>query len=120
MEPGHIVTLALGVLTLIGVLATVWGTRGKTKSDAKSALDARIDARVNDELERVYARIDAVEKSAVRRTNAFVRILRTIAEQWPDQRGPNLDPVDIAEVEDTIPAQWLRRPAHSKTPPTQT
>lgn len=104
-----IAVVGAGALVL-GGLVTYVGTRGKTKADAKSALDSRIDARVQKELERVYARLDEVEKAAVKRASAFARILRAIADQWQgDPHGPNLDPADIAEVEDTIPPQWIRR-----------
>lgn len=110
MEPQHIVTVAVAVIGLLGIVITYYGTRGKTKSDAKTALDERIDARVKGELERVWARLDSVEKLAVRRSAAFARILRSIADQWPSgEHGPDLDPVDIAEIEDTIPPQWIRR-----------
>lgn len=99
-----------GVVALAGGITAFVGTRGKTKTDAKTALDERIDARMKTELERVYARLDEVENSAVKRASAFARILRAIAAQWQgDPYGPNLDPADIREVEDTIPPQWIRR-----------
>ena len=108
------VGIVTGLFGLAAVLVTYLGTRGKTQADAKTALDARIDARVKSELERVYERLDEVERAAVRRASAFARILRSIARQWPgDPHGPNLDPADIAEVEDTIPPQWLRKPTPS-------
>lgn len=47
----------LALAALIGYL----GTRGKTRSDAKQSMDARIDERVGEELERLYARIGALE-----------------------------------------------------------
>lgn len=99
-----------GLALVLGGFVTYRGTKGKTKSDAKTALDARIDARVKAELERVYDRLDEVENAAVKRASAFARILRAIAQQWQgDPYGPNLDPADIREVEDTIPPQWIRR-----------
>ncbi|QJU52917.1 hypothetical protein SCB71_06240 [Herbiconiux sp. KACC 21604] len=109
MTPEQVLTLAGVVVSLVAVLATFLGTRGKTKTDAKTALDARIDARVKAELDRVYARLDEFEERDKKRTSAFTRILRAIAAQWTgDSRGPNLDPADIAEIEDTIPPQWIR------------
>ena len=107
---GGVVVAILGLGgSVFGGLALFAGTKGKTKADAKTALDARIDARVKSELERVYARLDEFENRDVRRTSAFTRILRAIAAQWTgDSRGPNLDPADIAEIEDTIPPQWIR------------
>src|SRR5690606_418238 len=110
------VAIVTGFFLLAGGVVTFWGTRGKTKADAKAALDARIDARVKGELERVYKRLDEVEKAAVQRASAFARILRQIARQWTgDPHGPNLDPSDIALVEDTIPPQWLRKPFYERT-----
>lgn len=98
-----------GLFGLIAALLVFLATRGKTRTDAKSALDARIDARVQSELSRVYSRLDEVEEAAVKRTSAFARILRSIAHQWPNEHGPDLDPADISLIEDTIPPTWLRR-----------
>lgn len=96
--------------TILAALAIYFGTRGKTRTDAKSALDSRIDARMEKELKRIYDRLDEVEDAAVKRASAFARILRAIAAQWQgDPRGPDLDPEDIREVEDTIPPAWIRR-----------
>lgn len=107
------VTIVTGLFLLAGGVVTFWGTRGKTQADAKAALDARIDARVKAELERVYKRLDEVEGTAGRQAAAFARILRAIARQWTgDPRGPDLDPSDIAEVENTIPPQWLRKASY--------
>jgi hypothetical protein len=104
------------ILGIIGTVGTVLcglflllGKRGETRGAVKTSLDARIDARVKAELDRVYTRLDDVERLAVRRSSAFARILRAIADQWGDAHGPNLDPLDIAEVEDTIPPAWIRR-----------
>lgn len=110
-DPSEVVIAVIGGLFLLGgALVAYLGTRGKTQADAKSALDSRIDARVKGELERVYERLDEVEKSAVRRASAFARILRSIANQWVgDPTGPNLDPNDIRDIEDTIPPHWIRR-----------
>lgn len=99
-----------GLLSLAAAVLTFLATRGKTRADAKTALDARIDARVKAELERVYARLDDFEQRDSTRTSAFTRILRAIARQWPKPEGPDLDPSDIAAIEDTIPPQWIRRP----------
>ena len=105
------ITISIMVLagSALGSLLLYLGTRGKTKADRKTALDERIDERVQQELERVYSRLDAFEERERRRNGAFGRILRAIAAQWSDPAGPNLDPDDIAEVEDTIPVGWIRR-----------
>jgi hypothetical protein len=109
MEPQIVVALIAGSFVAFGALLTFFATRGKTQTDAKSSLDARIDARVKGELERVYGRLDELEGTYTRKMSAVARILRAIADQWPDAHGPNLDPSDIAEIEDTIPVQWIRR-----------
>ncbi|GAA4774740.1 hypothetical protein [Microbacterium gilvum] len=111
-----IIAIVGGAFLLMGGVVTYMGTKGKTRADAKTALDARIDARLNHELERVYKRLDEVENAAVRQASAFARILRQIARQWTgDPHGPDLDPDDISEVEDTIPPAWIRR-ARKETP----
>ncbi|RKE60474.1 hypothetical protein [Microbacterium sp. AG238] len=104
-----VIAIIGGVFLVAAALVTYLGTRGKTNADAKAVLDARIDARVQSELSRVYTRLDEVEEAAVQRTSAFARILRSIARQWPNERGPDLDPSDISLIEDTIPPTWLRR-----------
>lgn len=115
MTPEQLITL-IGICgSLIGAAFLLIGTLGKTRADAKTALDARIDARVKSELDRVYARLDEVEDATARRTTAFTRILRAIAEQWPDSHGPDLNPEDIREIEDTIPPRWVRRRLHPNT-----
>jgi ABC-type protease/lipase transport system fused ATPase/permease subunit len=65
--------------------------------------------------ETVKAQVAPVQKELAetrlgeaRRTRAMTRILRSIEDQWPTGApGPHLDPADIAEVEETIPTQWL-------------
>ncbi|KKX97750.1 hypothetical protein [Microbacterium sp. Ag1] len=112
------------IIAIIGAAALVFGgiltflaTRGKTKTDAKTALDARIDARVSEQLEGAWTEITALKADVATLTekdrlksSAFARILRAIARQWPTDHGPDLDPSDIALIEDTIPPTWLRRP----------
>jgi hypothetical protein len=137
LEPGQLVVLAGAVLALIGVLAGVAATRGKTKSDAMTALNARIDARVTKQLDDAWAEIQTlkaeiatmnatietqdetirrqareledVKLAAERKNAAFVRIFKQIAAQWPTPNGPDINPLDMAEVEDTLPVGWMRR-----------
>lgn len=116
MSPTEIVAIitTIGVLGAAGI--TFLATRGKTRTDAKTALDARIDARVAEQLDGAWAEIGTL-KSAVAeltekdrlKSSAFARILRAIARQWPTEQGPDLDPSDIALIEDTIPPHWVRR-----------
>jgi hypothetical protein len=111
------IALVSAVLVFLGVVITVVATRGKTRTDAKTALDARIDEKVREHLEGAWERIEKLEGDVEMLTekdrlksSAMARILRAIARQWPDDHGPDLDPSDIALIEDTIPPQWLRRP----------
>lgn len=115
------------VIGILGALATVGSTivlflksKGENKAasfHAKSALDARIDDRVEQQLKSAWGRIDEVENAfkalesrESRRTGAITRILRAIAQQWPIEiHGPELDPLDISEIEETIPPSWIRK-----------
>ncbi len=110
MSDQLLVSLVAAGGLLLGSLIAFLGTRGKTSADAKTALDERIDERVAAELARVYERLDVVETTSTRKMSAVARILRSIADQWPDPHGPNLDPHDISAIENTIPPTWLRRP----------
>jgi predicted RNase H-like nuclease (RuvC/YqgF family) len=53
--------------------------------------------------------VQGLRDKYTRKMSAVARILRAIADQWPSAHGPNLDPRDIEEIEDTIPVQWIRR-----------
>lgn len=116
MSPTEIVAIITAIGGLGAAAITYLATRGKTKTDAKTALDARIDARVKEQLEGAWTEIGTL-KSAVAellekdrlKSSAFARILRAIARQWPTDIGPDLDPSDIALIEDTIPPHWVRR-----------
>lgn len=126
--PWGVIIGVIGALTSIGsviVLLIKSRTENKTaSSNAKLALDRLIDERVTKQLQEAYHRLDAqdnklksqdekikaMETRDSRRTGAITRILKAIAKQWPaGTPGPNLDPSDIAEVEETIPMEWIRR-----------
>lgn len=127
MSAEILIALFGGFVTLGGIVLTFVATRGKTSSDAKTAQEARIDARVQSELNRVYGRLDVLETTTGdqkreieslttevnawrRRWGAVGRVFRALAAQWPGDHMPHLDPLDIAELEDTIPPAWIRRP----------
>jgi Flp pilus assembly protein TadB len=121
MDPfwGVVIGVLAATGTILGVFATFYKSRSEAKqasANAKTALDARIDARVETQLSDAWARIDeidtafkALEKRETRRTGAITRILKAIAAQWPGSHGPDLDPADIAEIEETIPPTWIRK-----------
>lgn len=115
MDPQTIITIIGAVVGGVGVILTFLATRGKTRTDAKTALDQRIDARVKEQLDGAWASIDMLKTDVATLTekdrlksSAFARILRAIARQWPTDHGPDLDPSDIALIEETIPPHWLR------------
>jgi len=119
-EVGAFAVAILGVIaTLASVAALFVKSRGENKNastNAKTALDARIDERMSAQMESAWKKLDELsleitESAAreIRKNGAITRILRAIANQWPDGRGPDLHPDDIAEIEETIPSQWLRK-----------
>lgn len=118
LDGGFIIGL-LGALAAIGsMIALFIKSRGDNKTsekNAKTALDARIDARVESQLTDAWDRIKSLETDVKalqtnqsRRDGAITRILRSIAKQWPNAEGPDLDPNDISIIEETVPAQWIR------------
>lgn len=117
MDAQTIIAVIGAVALVLGGMLTFLATRGKTKADAKTALDERIDKRVSEQLEGAWTEITSLKTDVATLTekdrlksSAFARILRAIARQWPTDHGPDLDPSDIALIEDTIPPTWLRRP----------
>ncbi|MFJ6429723.1 hypothetical protein [Microbacterium maritypicum] len=116
MDPQTVIAMIGAAALVLGAVLTFFATRGKTKTDAKTALDARIDKRVSEQLEGAWTEITTLKADVATLTekdrlksSAFARILRAIARQWPSDHGPDLDPSDIALIEDTIPPTWLRK-----------
>lgn len=120
MDGWTVLISILGAIAGLGsVIAIIYKSRAESTSIAtttKATLDARIDARIASQLEGAWLRIDALgrqidtyEKREVRRNGAITRILRDIAKQWPNAEGPNLNPADILEIEETIPSSWFRK-----------
>ena len=132
-DGGFIIGLIGALATVGSVIALIVKSRGENKNaaaNAKAALDDRIDKRVSEQLEAAWKRLDeqdtkieeqdlkirqqdtkisSLETREGRRTGAITRILRAIAKQWPSGvAGPDLDPMDIAEIEETIPSSWIR------------
>lgn len=66
---------------------------------------------VSDEVKSLRDELKSVRNADTRKMQAVARILRALFEQWPGHEAPNLDPADIAEIEDTIPPAWVRRKA---------
>ena len=119
MDVTAIIVAAIAALASVAaIIAPIIKSRGENKSaerNAKTSLDQMIDARVEKQLSSAWDRIDTLEEDVrslqanqVRRDGAFSRILKALAAQWPDPHGPKLDPADIAIIEETIPAQWIK------------
>lgn len=105
-EPVIIATITALAL-VVGAMLTFLGTR----ANSRAAIDKRIDERVSAELSTAWARIDALEAKQTthgHQMGAVGRILRAIADQWPNEHPPNLNPADIALIEPSIPAHWIR------------
>lgn len=109
----------IGALTAVGsVMVIFYKSRGENKNVAlstKAALDARIDERVSAQLKSAWEQIDTLngkvetlENQESKYKGAITRILRDIARQWPNPEGPLLNPVDIAEISETVPPSWIR------------
>lgn len=122
MNEAIIVALIGAIVSIASVVALIFKSRGENKNaaiNAKNILDSRIDERVAKQLDGAWKRIDELgdevknlETRETRRTGAITRILLAISNQWPaSSPGPNLDPKDIAEIEETIPTQWIRQKA---------
>lgn len=114
----ELVVALIGAAVAVGaaVLGFINGRRANsiTEFGANIALnkyiDERVDALVEERIEDVREELRQAKKNERIRTQAFVRVLRSIATQWPpDSPLPVLDPADIKAVEETIPTQWLPR-----------
>lgn len=91
---GQEVVLVLGVVgTLITALAALYRTRGENRNkgqEVKQAIDAAIDARAKEELDRLYARVETLDKrvttleqerDAAKRERDAAEDARDLAEQ---------------------------------------
>lgn len=108
--------LLLGVWSLVRGLRSDKTTEEKVEAENAHTLFADnleltkyIDERASLQVTPVRAELAEERELRRRRDSAFGRLLRAIAAQWQgDAGGPDLDPADIAVVEDTIPAAWMR------------
>ena len=100
------VSLIVAIIAGITAIITALIQRGSAKRRHREPTWENLVARVT-ELEEKVREIDRLRRSQM---GAVLRILAAIARQWPDSRGPDLDPRDIELIEETIPPQWVRRP----------
>lgn len=125
-NPGIVVALIGGIVAVIGTLAGLVGAMTKTGADRRTAQEIRLDARMDAALAAQDRRIaeqdariaeqdktiESLKQVLDRKLATFGRIIRQIRDQWTgDPHGPNIDPADIAELEDTevLPREWIRR-----------
>lgn len=97
--------------TIVGAIAAVATIIAATINRGGAARSRR-EPTWSELLERVTdleEKVQELERSERRKMGAVLRILRSIASQWPTSTGPDLDPRDIELIEETIPPQWIRR-----------
>lgn len=116
-NPTIVVALVAGVVTVMGALLGLVGVLSKTSADRRTAQEIRLDARMDAALAAQDRRIAEQDKTIEdlrellkQKMGAVGRIFRQIRDQWTgDPHGPNIDPADIAEIEDVLPPEWIRR-----------
>lgn len=125
-DPTVVVAVIGGIVAIIGTIAGLVGALSKNSGDRRTAqelrLDARMDAAMTAQDRRIAEQdrrmtsqdetIAELQELLKRRLSAVANIFRAIRDQWVgDASGPNLDPADIAELEDTevLPREWIRR-----------
>lgn len=93
----------------------------------KQQIDAQIDQRLAGEVERLSGELEELRQEMTTLTSKFsqwkaavARVFHAIAAQWTGDGGPDIDPADIALLEDTIPLRWMRRRARTSTAPIST
>jgi hypothetical protein len=104
--------VSLFVAVVAGAVA-LWSAyvhRGSARQGRREPTWGELLARVT----ALEAIVENLRQADNRKSGAFARILRAIAEQWPTSEGPDLDPEDMKLVEETIPPMWIRRPARRR------
>ena len=134
LRPEHWTTIIVAGLSLVGVLGggLMAALAGWLKARAdrqlaeanleaqqavtKQQIDQQIDQRLAAEVERLNGELDDLRSEMGALTAKFsqwkaavARVFHAIAAQWTGEGGPDIDPDDIAILEDTIPLRWLRR-----------
>ncbi len=134
LRPEHWTAIIVAGLSLIGVLGggMLAALAGWLKARAdrqlaeanleaqqavtKQQIDQQIDQRLAAEVERLNGELDDLRGEMAALTAKFsqwkaadARVFHAIAAQWTGDGGPDIDPDDIAILEDTIPLRWLRR-----------
>lgn len=134
LRPEHWTAIIVAGLSLIGVLgggmlaalagwlkaradrqlaeANLEAQQAVTKQQIDQQIDQRLAAeveRLNGELDDLRGEMGALTAKFSQWKAAVARVFHAIAAQWTGDGGPDIDPDDIAILEDTIPLRWLRR-----------
>lgn len=118
--------LTAALISLCGTAATLtvlfiknrWDNRVNEKklaTEEKSSvfeqadeLNRYIDERIEKAVAPLRQKLKDFEDRDRTRTQAFVRVMRTLFLQWPkDYPPPRLYRADIRDIEETIPHEWL-------------
>lgn len=110
-----VVTLIVGFLVFLQSRRATRVNEKKLAVDEKSSvfeqaddLNRYIDERVERAVAPLRQKLAEFEVRDRTRTQAFVRVMRTLFLQWPkDAPPPRLYRADIADIEETIPHEWL-------------
>ena len=109
-------------VTLAGLLLVFFTNRRANRvNEKKLAVDEKssvfeqaddlnryIDERVERAVAPLRQKLAEFEVRDRTRTQAFVRVMRTLFLQWPkDYPPPRLYRTDIKDIEETIPHEWL-------------
>lgn len=123
MTGGEIAAIlsALGGLAF-GLLA-FWRSRRNDRTNEKKAsseqqqasftanialneyIDKRVERLVEERLRPILRQLEDERTMGA----AMRRILRALVRQWPMESAPDLDPDDIAAIEEELPAHWIRK-----------
>lgn len=107
----------LVVVAILGIIGNVLVKRYRNRASEPEMwkelrkLQVTVYGGFDDESQREIVGLTE-QLSDVRRRNAAAgRVIRALSRQWPENHVPRLDPDDILELEDTIPAHWKVKPS---------
>ena len=114
MEPALQTALIAGMVAVIVALLGLIGVLMKNGTDRRTAMEARLDKRIDDALDGQKKTIEEQgdEISQLKaQMRAVGRVLRATITTNPDLVVPDVDPADIALLEDTevLPPIFIRR-----------
>jgi len=96
-------------IAIIAAIASILNSERARRSILQAHREpswAELHARLRD----VEARCESLETTNQLEMGAVARIFRRIAQQWPTEDGPDIDPEDLKIINNVVPAKWMRRP----------